>query len=118
MNSDESASANIEWGRWVVVVAGALLLLLGVRRFILAHHFGLMDALFCCLAIIPASLLLLVFDYVLHHARLVLPIPLIVAGVFVLRAPAFEIALGLTLIGAVVAPALRDWKAENRRQHV
>jgi hypothetical protein len=110
MSSDESASVNIEWGRWVVVLAGALLLLLGVRRFILAHNFGLIDALYCCLAIIPAGMLLLVFDYVLHHARLVSPIPLLASAVLVLRSPAFAIALGLTLLGAVAAPAFSDWR--------
>jgi hypothetical protein len=95
-------------------VLGASLFLLGVTRFVLKHHFGISDALYCCLALIPAGFLLLVFDYVVHHAKLVSIIPLAAAVMFVVTSPAFDVGLGLALLGAVGGPALRDWKDEKR----
>ena len=86
----------------------------GAGRFFVLHHFGFIDALYCCLAIVPAGLLLLVFDYVLHHAKLVAIIPLIFAVTLAYSSPVFEIALGLALFGAVAGPALEDWKYEKR----
>lgn len=114
MNSDDSISRNIEWGPWIVVAVGGLLFLLGVGRFVLRHHFGFIDALYCCLAVIPAGLLLLVFDYVLHHALLVSIIPLAFAGILVFSFPVFDVALGLALMGAIAGPALSEWKSAKR----
>lgn len=116
MNSDESISRNIAWGPWIVVAVGGLLFLLGVGRFFIRHRFGFIDALYCCLAVVPAGLLLLVFDYVLHHARLVSVIPLILAGMLTFSSPVWDVALGLALMGAMVGPALSDWKNEKRLQ--
>jgi uncharacterized oligopeptide transporter (OPT) family protein len=111
---DKSAFRNIEWGAWVVVAVGGVLFVLGAARFVLRHHFGFIDALHCCLAVVAAGLLLLVFDYVLHHAKLVAIMPLFVAGVFVFSSPAFDVAIGLALMGAIVVPALSEWKVEKR----
>ncbi|HWY22496.1 MAG TPA: hypothetical protein VNX26_14815 [Candidatus Acidoferrum sp.] len=113
-NSSDSTSRNIAWGPWIVVAFGFFLFLLGAARFILRHHFGFMDALYCVLVVIPAGLLLLVFDYVLHHAKLVSVIPLFLAGVLVFSSPVFDVALGFTLMGAMAGPALSDWKDESR----
>jgi hypothetical protein len=64
----------------------------------------------------PAGLLLLVFDYVLHHAKLASVIPLFLALLLILTFPAFDVALGLALMGAIAGPALSEWKDEKRRQ--
>jgi len=107
-------SRNIPWGAWITVAIGGLLFLFGVRRFVLGHHFGFIDALYCCLAVVPAWLLLLVFDYVLHHARLVSIVPLALAGMLAFTSPVFDVALGLALMGAIAGPALSDWRNEER----
>jgi hypothetical protein len=112
--SGESTSRNIAWGACIIVVIGAILLLLGAWRFIHAARFGLMDVLYCCLAVIPAMLLLLVFDYVLHHAILVSVIPLLVSLALIVASPAFDVALGLALVGAIAVPALNEWRQERR----
>jgi hypothetical protein len=114
VNSDESISRNIAWGPWIVVAIGGLLFLFGVGRFVARHRFGFDDAVYCCLAVVPAGLLLLVFDYVLHHARLVSIIPLGLAGMLAFSSPVCDVALGLALMGAIVGPALSDWKIEKR----
>lgn len=113
MISDESTSRSIAWGPWIIAVLGGALFLLGVGRFILRHRFGFTDTLYCCLAVLPAALLLLVLAYVIQHARLVSIIPLFAAGMLVFSSPVFDIALGMTLMGAVVSPALRDWKTKR-----
>jgi len=113
-NPDNSESPNIAWGPWIVLAIGVLLFLLGAARFVLRHHFGFTDALHCALAVIPAGFLLLVFDYVLHHAKLVSVIPLFAAGVLIFSSPVFDVALGLALIAAMAGPTLSDWKNENR----
>jgi len=115
MKLEGSALRKFEWGRWIVTGIGGLLFLLGAGRFFLRHHFGLTDALHCCLAIIPTGLLLLVFDYVFHHARLVAVIPLFLAGMLVFSSPAFDVALGLTLVGAMVVPAVSEWQQGKAR---
>ena len=114
MNSDEHASQNMEWGPWIIVIVGALLFLLGAGRFVGRHHFGFIDVLHCCLAVLAAGLLLLVFDYVLHHALLVSVIPLGAAGMLVFSSPAFDVALGVSLMVAVLGPAWMEWKGEQR----
>jgi hypothetical protein len=114
VNSHESASRNIAWGPWLIVTLGGVLFLLGVARFIGRHHFDFMDALYCCLAVAPAGLWLLVLAYVIQHARLVSLIPLFVAGVLVFSFPVFDVAFGLALMGAIAGPALSDWKNDNR----
>jgi cell division protein FtsX len=97
-----------------VVVIGALLFLLGARRFFLRDHFSYIDALYCCLAIIPAGFALLVFDYVLHHARLVSIMLLFLGGVLIFSSPYVDVALGLALAGAIAGPAVSEWKQGRR----
>lgn len=114
LTTEGSKSRNIAWGPWMLVAVGGLMFLHGAGRFVLVHRFGFIDALYCCLAIVPAGLLLLVFDYVLHHAKLVTVIPLILAATLAYSSPVFEVAIGLALLGAVAGPALEDWKYEKR----
>ena len=111
MNSDRSAR-NIEWGPWVIGAMGAALLLLGVARFFLRHHFDYIDALYCCLAIVPAGIGFIVIAYVVQHAKWVSLLPLFAAGVLLFSYPVFDVALGLTLLGTIAGPALREWRAK------
>ncbi len=112
-----SRMGKMDWRQWIVVGTGALLFVIGSHRFFLRHSFGMRDAVNCCLTIPAAALLLLVFDYVLHHARLVTVIPLLAAGVFVLTSPVFDVSLGLTLMGAMVLPALSEWKTQKAQSN-
>ncbi|HEV8075285.1 MAG TPA: hypothetical protein VGP66_05525 [Candidatus Acidoferrum sp.] len=113
MNSHGSFFRNITWGQWIIVTIGALLFLLGVDRFVTRHRFAFIDAFYCCLALLPAALLLLVFDYVIHHARLVSVLPLGFAGLLAFSSPVWDVALGSVLMGTMIGPALSDWKYEK-----
>ncbi|MGD0508321.1 MAG: hypothetical protein ABSA27_11020 [Terriglobales bacterium] len=114
VNSEKSTSRTIAWGPWITVAIGGLLFLVGAARFVTGHRFGFIDAFHCCLAVIPAALLLLILTYVVQHARLVSVIPLFVAGVLVFTFPVFDVAVGAALMGAIAVPALSDWKNEKR----
>jgi hypothetical protein len=114
VNPDKSSSRQVAWGAWIAVAVGGLLFVLGAARFAIRHHFGFIDALYCCLAVVPAGLLLLVFNYVFHHARLVAILLLFMAGMLAFSSPVFDVALGVALMAAIAGPALREWKDEKR----
>ncbi len=111
---DESTSGKIAWGFWILLLSGGALFMIGAARFVLSHRFGFRDAIYYCLAFVPAALFLLVFAYVLQHAKLVSVIPLFVGGMLGFKFPVADIALGLALMGAVAGPALSEWKEERR----
>jgi hypothetical protein len=113
VNAHASSSRNIEWGAWIVAAVGVLLFLLGVGRFLARYHFGWREALYCCLAVVPAGLLLLVLAYVLQHARLVSIIPLVFVGMLVFSSPVWDVALGLALLAVVLEPVVSDWRYEK-----
>ncbi|SRR5258708_16026000 len=110
MSSESKTARKTEWGAVLMADIGIALLLLGVRGFYLRGHFGLVDALYCLLFLIPAAVFILVTSYVLQHARLVVLMPLFVGVVLVRAQPAFAVALGVSLIGVIVDGALREWK--------
>jgi hypothetical protein len=91
-----------------LLAAGGALLFVGAARFYINGGFGITTALYCCLVVIPAALLLLVFDYVLHHAKLVAIMPLLLALALIVSSPVFNVAIGLALVGAVVGPLISE----------
>jgi hypothetical protein len=113
LNSDKSSSEDVAWGPWVIGALGGVLLALGVARFVQRHGFDYLDALYCCLAVVPAGLGLLVLAYVIQHAKLAAVIPLVATGVLVFAYPVFDVALGLALWGAVAVPALSEWRTKR-----
>ena len=110
MNAPETIARKIVWGPWIIAVFGVVLFLLGAVRFVLKHRFGFIDALYCCLAVVPAGVFLLVFSYVLQHAKFVSIIPIFVSAILIFSFPVIDIALGLAMIGAVAVPALDQCK--------
>jgi hypothetical protein len=107
-SSDKLTSQKIAWGPLLMIVSGDLLFLLGAGRFVFAHRFNLNDALYCGLAVIPALLLLLVTAYVIQHAIWVSIIPLAAAVALVASYAAFDVALGLALLGMIRGSTLNQ----------
>ena len=110
MNGADSNSGKIAWGPWLIGISGVVLFLVGSVRFVLKHRFGPVDALYCCLAVVPCGLFLLVFSYVLQHAKMASIIPLFMGGIMIFSFPVIDVALGLAMLGVVVGPALGEWK--------
>lgn len=114
VNSDASGRRSTAWGPLLIVTLGALLFLLGVGRFITRHHFTLADLLYCGLALAPAGLLLLIFSYVFHHARIVAVLLIGLAGMLAWSSPVFDVALGVALVAVIAGPMMNEWKDEKR----
>jgi hypothetical protein len=110
VNAADLNSGKIAWGPWLIGISGVVLFLVGSVRFVLKHRFGPIDAFYCCLALVPAGFFLLVFSYVLQHAKVASMIPLLLAGIMIFSFPAIDVALGLALLGVVAGPALGEWK--------
>lgn len=114
MNANASGRRSIAWSPLLILTVGALLLLLGVGRFVARHHFTLTDAMYCVLALAPAGLLLLIFSYVFHHARIVAVLLTGVAGLLAWSSPILDVALGVALMAAIAGPMMNEWKDEKR----
>ena len=110
-----ATARKIEWGPLLFAGVGVGILLLGARGFFLRGRFALADALHCALLLIPAAALLLLISYVFQHARLVVVLPVFMAAMLIRDHPAFAVALGLALVGAIVGPALSEWRDAAHR---
>ena len=90
-----------------MIAAGAFFIAVGIHRFwVRPEHFGWPSVLGCLVGAFAAFFLLLVTDYVLHHAPLVF-IPWFIALIyFAIVQPHFAVGLGLAL-WCMVASQLR-----------
>ena len=87
----------------VMIVAGAVFIGLGVHRFgARSEHFAWLDLLGCVVGAFGGFFLLLIADYLLHHARLVLLPWIILLFVLAFFEPHAAIGMGLAL-GYMVA---------------
>lgn len=97
-----------------VATVPALLLLLavaifatGAARYYRHGNFSLVQAGYCLVAVLASLVVLLVFDYTLHHARIAALMVLIFVTLFLVASPAFCVGLGLALAGTVVVQGRR-----------
>lgn len=63
------------------------------------------QAAYCVLSVVGAWLLLLVLEYTLHHARIVLLMVIVVLVLLAIQSPAFRVGLGLALAGILAMQA-------------
>ncbi|HEY6304895.1 MAG TPA: hypothetical protein VI488_00380 [Candidatus Angelobacter sp.] len=89
-------------GLFEFTLLGAVVFGAGVLRFILHRHFTLVQAAYCLGAIPAALVLLMIFDYTLHHARIACLMVLVILLLLAVTSPAFCVGLGLTMLGIVV----------------
>jgi cell division protein FtsW (lipid II flippase) len=88
----------------------ALLLLLAVAilaagavRYYRHGNFTLAQAGYCLVAVVASLIVLLVFDYTLHHAKIAAVMVLVFVVLFLVASPAFCVGMGIGLAGMVVA---------------
>jgi len=98
----KSSQAGAVKGLFEFTLLGIVVLGAGVLRFILHRHFSWTQAAYCLLAIPAALLLLLIFDYTLHHARIACLVVVAMLLFWTFGSPAFCVGLGLTMLGMVV----------------
>ncbi len=97
-----------------VAKAPAILLLLAVAifatgavRYYLHGNFSLLQAGYCVVAVLASLVVLLVFDYTLHHAKIAAVMVLVFAALFLVASPAFCVGMGLGLAGMVLVQSRR-----------
>lgn len=104
-----------QWQQSGVATAPAFFLLLlavaifatGAARYYRHGNFSLVQAGYCLVAVLASLVVLLVFDYTLHHARIAALMVLIFVALFLVASPAFCVGLGLGLAGMVVVQGRR-----------
>jgi hypothetical protein len=79
----------------------------GAMRYYRHGNFSLAQAGYCLVAGLASVVVLLVFDYTLHHAKLAAVMVLIFVMLFLVASPAFCVGMGLGLAGMVVAQGRR-----------
>jgi hypothetical protein len=92
------------------VAKGPVLLLLlavaifaaGAVRYYRHGSFTLAQAGYCLVATLASLVVLLVFDYTLHHAKIAAVMVLIFVVLFLVASPAFCVGMGLALAGMVI----------------
>ena len=88
----------------VMIVTGASFIAVGIHRFwVRPEHFGVLSLLGCVAGALGAFFLLLVTDYVLHHAPLVFIPWFILLIYFAFVQPHFAVGLGLALWGMLAS---------------
>lgn len=86
----------------ILLLLAAAIFAAGAGRYYLHGNFSLAQAGYCLVAILASLVILLVFDYTLHHAKIAAVMVLIFAALFLVASPAFCIGMGLGLAGTVV----------------
>jgi hypothetical protein len=89
-------------GLFEFTLLGVAILCAGAARFILHRRFGWVQAAYCFLSIPAALILLMIFDYTLHHARIACVLVLVMLLLWTVGSPAFCVGLGLTMLGMVI----------------
>ena len=75
----------------------------GAVRYYRHGSFTLAQAGYCLVAVVVSLVVLLVFDYTLHHARIAAVMVLIFVVLFLVASPAFCVGLGLAIGGMVLS---------------
>jgi glucan phosphoethanolaminetransferase (alkaline phosphatase superfamily) len=86
----------------LLLLLAVAIFLAGAVRYYRHGNFSLAQAGYCLVAIVVSLVVLLVFDYTLHHAKIAALMVLIFVALFMVASPAFCVGMGLGLAGMVV----------------
>lgn len=89
-------------GPAILLLLAIAIFLAGSARFYRHGNFTLVQAGYCLVAVLASLVVLLVFDYTLHHAKIAAVMVLIFVVLFLVASPAFCVGMGLGLAGMVV----------------
>lgn len=94
-------------GPAILLLLAVAIFVAGAVRYYRHGNFTLVQAAYCLVALVVSLVVLLIFDYTLHHAKIVAVMVLIFVGLFLVISPAFCIGMGLGLAGMVVQQSRR-----------
>jgi hypothetical protein len=87
----------------ILLLLAVALFAIGAVRYYLHGNFSLAQAGYCVLAALTSLVVLLIFDYTLHHAKIAAVMVLIFVVLFLVASPAFCVGMGVGLAGMVLA---------------
>lgn len=87
----------------ILLLLAVAIFLAGALRYYRHGNFTLAQAGYCLVALVASLVVLLVFDYTLHHAKIAAVMVLVFAALFLVASPAFCVGMGLGLAGMVLA---------------
>jgi glucan phosphoethanolaminetransferase (alkaline phosphatase superfamily) len=91
----------------ILLLLAVAIFLAGAARYYRHGSFTLAQAGYCLVAVVASLVVLLVFDYTLHHAKIGALMVLVFAALFLVASPAFCVGMGLGLAGMVVVQGRR-----------
>lgn len=91
----------------ILLLLAVAIFVTGAVRYYLHGNFTLAQAVYCGLEILASLVILLIFDYTVHHAKIAAVMVLIFVVLFLVASPAFCIGMGLGLAGMVVRQSTR-----------
>jgi cell division protein FtsW (lipid II flippase) len=89
-------------GPAILLLLAVAIFLAGAVRYYRHGNFTLAQAGYCLVAVVVSLVILLVFDYTLHHAKIVAIMVLVFVVLFLVASPAFCVGMGVGLAGTVV----------------
>lgn len=86
----------------LLLLLALAILLAGAVRYYRHGSFTLAQAGYCLVAVLASLVILLIFDYTLHHAKIAAVMVLVFVVLFLVASPAFCVGMGLGMAGMVV----------------
>jgi cell division protein FtsW (lipid II flippase) len=90
-------------GPAILLLLAVAIFAAGAMRYYRHGSFSLAQAAYCLVAIVASLVVLLVFDYTLHHAKIAAVMVLVFVVLFLVASPAFCVGMGLGMAGMVLA---------------
>ena len=89
-------------GPGILLLLAVAIFAAGAVRYYRHGSFTLVQAGYCLVAVVISLAVLLIFDYTLHHAKIVAVMVLVFVVLYLFLSPAFCVGMGLGLAGMVV----------------
>jgi hypothetical protein len=99
---NQRRQSGVAKGPAILLLLAVAIFLAGALRYYWHGNFTLVQAAYCLVALVVSLVVLLVFDYTLHHARVVAVAVLVFVVLYLFFSPAFCIGMGLGLAGMVL----------------
>lgn len=99
---DQRRQSGVAKAPAVLLLLALAIFLAGAIRYYRHGSFSLAQAGYCLVAVVASLVILLVFDYTLHHAKIAAVMVLVFVVLFLVASPAFCVGMGLALAGVVV----------------
>jgi len=100
---NQAQQSCIAKGPAILLLLAVAIFAVGAVRYYRHGNFSLAQAGYCLVAILVSLVVLLVFDYTLHHAKIVAVMVLVFVALFLAASPAFCVVMCLGLAGMVLA---------------